>query len=72
MGVKNFSHTHRSTMCGLKKLASQVFSESWEVLAERRRRRRTKNNSPPVTRGDLITSEVKLWISIMSNGALDC
>ena len=43
-------------MCGLKKLASWVFSESWKVLAERRRRRRwrrrrrrkrTKNNKSP-------------------------
>ena len=50
MGVKNFSHTYRSTMCGLKKLASGVFPESWKVLAERRRqrrRKRAKNNKSP-------------------------
>ena len=29
MGAKIFSHTHRLTMCGLKKLASGVFPESW-------------------------------------------
>ena len=51
MGAKNVSHTHRSTMYGLKKLDSGVFLESWKVLAERRRRRqiqkRTKNNKSP-------------------------
>ena len=50
MGAKKFSHTHRSTMCGLKKLASGVFPESWKVLAElrrQRRRKRTKNNKSP-------------------------
>ena len=53
MGAKKFSHTHRLTMCGLKKLASAVFPESWKVLAERRqrwrrrRRKRTKNNKSP-------------------------
>ena len=48
MGTKKFSHTHRSTMWGLKKLASGVFPESWKVLAERRRRqKRTKNNKSP-------------------------
>ena len=47
MGAKKFSHTHRSTMCGLKKLASGVFPESSKVLAERRRRKRTKNNKSP-------------------------
>ena len=51
MGAKNFSNTQRSTMCGLKKLASGVFPESWKVLAERRRRhrtrKRTKNNKSP-------------------------
>ena len=31
MGAKKFSHTHRLTMCGLKKLASGVFPESWSV-----------------------------------------
>ena len=63
MGAKKFSHTHRSTMCGLKKLASGVFPESWKVLAERRRRRRRRDGgngpktiSPPVTRGDLMIS----------------
>ena len=33
MGAKYFSHTRRLTMCGLKKLASGVFPESWKVLA---------------------------------------
>ena len=52
MDAKKFSHTHSSTVCGLKKLASGVFPESWKVLAERRRRRRrrrkrTKNNKSP-------------------------
>ena len=51
MGAKNFSHTHRSTMSGLKKLASEVFLESWKVLAERqrwwRRQKRTKSNKSP-------------------------
>ena len=51
MGAKIFSNTQRSTMCGLKKLASGVFPESWKVLAERRRRhrtrKRTKNNKSP-------------------------
>ena len=48
MGAKKFSHTHRSTVCGLKKLASGVFPESWKVLAEQRRRRKwTKNNKSP-------------------------
>ena len=48
MGAKTFFHTHRSTMCGLKKLASGIFPESWKVLAERRRRRKwTKNNKSP-------------------------
>ena len=49
MGTKKSSHTHRLTMCGLKKLAWEVFPESWKVLAERRRWRwrlkRTKNNN---------------------------
>ena len=31
MGAKIFSHTHKLTMCGLKKLASGVFPESWSV-----------------------------------------
>ena len=31
MGAKVFSHTHKLTMCGLKKLASGVFPESWSV-----------------------------------------
>ena len=52
MGAKKFSHTHRSIMCGLKKLASGGFPESWKVLAEQRRQRQrrrrrwkwTKNN----------------------------
>ena len=35
MGANNFSNTHRLTMCGLKKLSSGVFTESWKVLAER-------------------------------------
>ena len=35
-GTKIFSHTLRLTMCGLKKLASRVFLESWKVLAEGR------------------------------------
>ena len=43
MCTKTFSYTHKSTMCGLKKLASAVFPESWKTLAERRRRKRTKN-----------------------------
>ena len=59
MGAKKFSHTNRSTMCGLKKLASGVFPGSQKVLAERLRRRqrrlrwwrwqrkRTKNNKSP-------------------------
>ena len=53
MGAKKFSHTHWSTMYGLKTLASGVFPGSWKVLAERRRRRRrrrrkrTKNNKSP-------------------------
>ena len=57
MGAKKFSHTHRLTMCGLKKLASGVFPESWKVLAERRRQRRwwkrTKNNKSPCYPGGL-------------------
>ena len=51
IGARKIFHTHRSTMCGLKKLASGVFPESWKVLAEWRRpqwrrwrRKRTKNN----------------------------
>ena len=52
MGTKNFSHTHRLAMCGLKKLASGVFLERWKVSAERRPqqwrgrqwRKWTKNN----------------------------
>ena len=52
-GAKIFPRTHRSIMCGLKKLASQVFPVSWKVLAElRRRRKQTKNNK---SGGDLIT-----------------
>ena len=48
MGANKFSHTHiRLTMCGLKKLASGVFLESWKVLAERRWQKRTKNNKSP-------------------------
>ena len=51
MGAKKISHTRRSTMCGLKKLASGVFLESWKVLAEwrrwRPRRKRTKNIKSP-------------------------
>ena len=51
MGAKHFSHTHRSTMCGLNKLASGVFPKNCKVLAERRRwrrrRKRTKNNMYP-------------------------
>ena len=48
MGGKIFSHTHRLTMCGLKKLV-QGFPESWKMLAERRQRqrKRTKNNKFP-------------------------
>ena len=51
-GCQNFFLTHRSTMCGLKKLASGVFPESCKVLAEwrwwwRRQRQRTKNNKSP-------------------------
>ena len=34
MGARNFSHTNRLTICGLKKLASGVFPESWKVLAQ--------------------------------------
>ena len=60
MGAKKFSHTHRSTMCGLKKLASGFFQGSWKMLAERRRqrrrqrrrrRKRTKNNKSPLYPG---------------------
>ena len=40
MDAKNFSHTYRLTMCGLKKLASGIFPESWKVLAQRRRQQR--------------------------------
>ena len=49
IGANNSFNTHRLTMCGLKKLASGVFPENWEVLAEQRRRRqkRTKNNKCP-------------------------
>ena len=56
MGAKKFFHTHRSIMCGLKKIALRVFSESWKVFAKRRRwrrwrrrrqRKRTKNNKSP-------------------------
>ena len=32
MGAKNFSHTHRSTMCGLKKLASHFSDIFIEIL----------------------------------------
>ena len=31
MGAKKFSHAHRSTMCGLKNLASGVFSAAAEM-----------------------------------------
>ena len=52
MGANNFSHTHSSTMCGLKKSVSGVFPETWKVLAERRRRRkRPKNNTSPGYQG---------------------
>ena len=65
MGAKKFSHTHRSTMCGLKKLASMVFLESWKVLAERRwwprRRKRTKNSKSPVYPG---------WLKYAINSSL--
>ena len=49
-GYQNVSHTHRLTMCGLKKIAAGVFLESWIELAERWRRRRwrrkqAKNNN---------------------------
>ena len=52
MGTKTFSHTHRLlTMCGLKRLASGIFLESWKVLAEWRWQqqwqKRTKKNKSP-------------------------
>ena len=71
MGAKKFSHTHRSTMCGLKKLASGVFLQSWKVLAERRRRRwqqrrrrrkRTKNNKSPGNPGWLNDQLIKVVV----------
>ena len=34
MSAKNFSHTHRLTMCGLKKLASRVFPEYWKDMGQ--------------------------------------
>ena len=52
-------HTHRSTMCDLKKLTSGFFPESWKVLAERwqrrrrRRRKKTENNESPGYSGSL-------------------
>ena len=62
-------------MCGLKKLASQVFPENWKVLAERRRRRRQwrkrtkKKISPPVTQGDLMNGDIReICYEIKSNG----
>ena len=71
---KIFSHTHRSTMCGLKKLASGVIPESWKVLAERRRRRRrrrkrTKNNKSPGYPGWLNYNLILLHI-LLSNSKL--
>ena len=75
MGAKIFSHTHRSTMCGLKKLSSGVFPESWKVLAERRQQRGgdgggngPKTISPPVTWGDLIIN-LKIVYSTVYSGA---
>ena len=32
IGAKKIFQTHRSTMCGLKKLASEVFPESWKSV----------------------------------------
>ena len=55
MGTKKFCHTHRSTMCGLKKLVSRVFPESWKVLAERRWRRRW------LKRGDFMSVSQSCW-----------
>ena len=46
MGAKYFSHTRRLTMCGLKKLASGVFPESWKVLAATAAAETDPNKSP--------------------------
>ena len=59
MGAKKFSHTHRSTMCGLKKLASGVFPEIDKCRQNGGGRNSgggngPKTTSPPVTWGDLI------------------
>ena len=63
MSTKIFSHPHRLTMCGLKKLASAVLQESWKVLAEWQRWRRpkwTKNNKSPCYAGCLNDLKHKL------------
>ena len=64
MGAKKFSHTHRSTMCGMKKLAKlQGFSCKWKVEKCWQNGgardgsgggNRPKTIIPPVTRGDLM------------------
>ena len=61
MGAKKFSHTHRLTMCGLKKLGAGFFPESWKVLAEWRRKR-TKNNKSPCYPGWLNCSSTFLLV----------
>ena len=59
MGAKNFSHSHRSIMCGLKKLASfegfpRKVGKYWQNGGgEDGGRNEPKTISPPVTRGDL-------------------
>ena len=67
MGAKKFSDTHRSTMCGLMKLASGVFPESWKVLAAvvvaaetvaaEMAAERDQKQCLPVTRGDLMRNQ---------------
>ena len=47
MGAKYFSHTHRLTMCGLKKLASGVSRKVEKCWRRRRRRKLTQNNKSP-------------------------
>ena len=54
MGAKKFSHTHMSTVCGLKKLASGIFPEVEKCWQNGGGGDGPKTTSPPVTQGDLI------------------